>query len=188
MLEMDEIERMLDELFECMDNLPRVKDHAVYFIDKQLAEELACLLNTIANKKPFAGYHWIEKVSNVVIPPITPEDMKRLEAAMIASLASEKEGPGIPEARVKRDADGRIVRNPLDDDQELILHILDRRRRTRGQLWEKASEIPPFPTKEETFAYLRGEIKLPRNHVYALLWAASALESDPSYPEMDDDL
>jgi hypothetical protein len=107
------------------------------------------------------------------IPVRTPQELARLNAAMRRPVKPSEErewdelGP-----KVRRDADGNIVRRPLGPIGRAILASLDRHKMTRYELWKKAHARCDTLSASAVYEYLRGTRNIGSEYVEALIEAA----------------
>jgi hypothetical protein len=109
------------------------------------------------------------------LPRATSDDLNRLRRAMARSDAQarskRKNGSSPIFLPIRRDENGRIIKNPPSQIRSAILGELDRRQMTRYQLWKAAYEICPTLTQSAVYEFLRGFRQLGLEYIESLLAA-----------------
>ncbi len=108
-------------------------------------------------KKPSSRGNRVVSRSASEIPKPAPEHLADLKAAMECPI-NTSDMPEIKQLgpRLKRDASGRLQKQPLGLIRKTILTALGHRRMTRYQLWQKARARCPTLSQPAVYEYLRG--------------------------------
>jgi hypothetical protein len=122
--------------------------------------------------KPLRANNIVRRSVSEIPPEPSAEELASVRRAMKRPINTLD----IPEvnrfdARVQRDASGKLVRNPLGKLRRAILKRLDRLHMTRYRLWKRARAHQGSLTQSAVYEYLRGQRDIGTSSVEAMLEA-----------------